>query len=324
MENCIENKHKKFNVIHSKVFAAITMLIVGFVMMMCFACNTNVYAAESNTIDKTQKELYDTEWSKAKISFYCERFRYIVNDQTIHYLRITKEDGKTFINNITHLSASFEISSSGKKTNIKVDKDLSSNRFDSDFFTFGNMLSKEGQFCKIGAYDNKHNSKKKFKDEHDKDVTYEECNYKWMWNWYVTKIVYLYVWYEDPTTGKQVAGSFMPNGEHPLYNEDGTLKGIYDVDNNLMSNMTLNKNGIPSEIIKNADGTETESPLIKWNEQEKGSYTANNIFTFSLGNLFDSSNSFLTSMILVLKLILYVIIIFAIIKFIKFIMGLFK
>ncbi len=327
MENCIENKHKKFN-IKSKVFAAITMLIVGFVMMLCFACNTNVYAAESSTTDKTNKEIYNTDWTKANVKFFKEQLNFLGFTKTWNYIRITNKNGK-FIDNLTYLSASYEIKKGSKTYNYKIDKAITSDS--NGYFKLGNVFSEEGQLEKISEKQNKYNYSLEFKDDNGNAVKYEDCNYVWCWNYNITKIIYLYVWYIDPATGKQVASSFMPNGEHPLYNEDGTLKGIYDVDNNLMTNMTLNANGIPSEIIKNGDGTETTSPLVGWNEQEKGSCTNNNVLGILLNWPFGGSgsnssnvNNWLETVVLILKLGILLLVVAAIIRFIKFIMSLFK
>lgn len=328
MENCIENKHKKFNIFKSKVFAAITMLIVGFVMMMCFACNTNVYAAESSTTDKTNKEIYNTDWTKANVKFFKEQLNFLGFTKTWNYIRITNKNGK-FIDNLTYLSASYEIKKGSKTYNYKIDKAITSDS--NGYFKLGNVFSEEGQLEKISEKQNKYNYSLEFKDDNGNAVKYEDCNYVWCWNYNITKIIYLYVWYIDPVTGKQVASSFMPNGEHPLYNEDGTLKGIYDVDNNLMTNMTLNANGIPSEIIKNEDGTETTSPLVGWNEQEKGSCTNNNVFGILLnwpfggsGSNSSNGNNLLETIVLILKLGILLLVVAAIIRFIKFIMSLFK
>lgn len=338
MENCIENKHKKFNIFKSKVFAAITMLIVGIVMMLCFACNVPVSAATSTSIDETKVGLYDTDWSKSQIKVFVERghsFFFNSIDITTHYLRITKDDGKTMIDDLTHLSASFEISNGGKKINIKVDREIMS---EGKTLIPSNAFSKEGTLTRIDPDTNDNNFGKKFKNQNNKEVEYEECNYEWQWSWYVTKIVYLYVWYIDPDTGKQVAGSFMPNGEHPLYNKDGTLKGIYDVNNKLVENMTLNENGIPSEVIKNEDGTETLSPIIGWNSQVEGTTKEPkdlikhifSILTWPWGNRNNSNGNsielpdWLYSIFSFVVLVIIVLIVAAIIKLISFIIDLFK
>lgn len=327
MENCIENKHKKFNIFKSKVFATITMLIVGFVMMLCFACNVSVSAAT-----RIDKSLYNTDWTKANVDVFVDRWHILTLDKTYHYLRITDKDGK-FIENITDLEATFIISSSGKKYQIDVTKSKSDN---TTFFEFGNVLSKEGQFSAISASKNNSNIGKTFENSNGDIVKYQECNYQWKWNFYVEKIVYLNVWYLDPNTGKKVAGSFMPNGEHPLYNEDGTLKGIFDVDNNLVEDMTLNDAGIPSKIEQMEDGTTSLVPIIGWNDQVEGSTTTVNTpkltdilpLPWPGGNGSDDSSStgigWLDSIILILELILLLIIIVAVVKFIKLIIDLFK
>lgn len=340
MENYIENKPNWFKKFGSKLMAVLSVLMIGIGMMLCLGCQVSANAATTDTptIDKTKTELYDTKWTKANVEFFCLRaklkFGFIpVFDRTQHYLRITDNDGN-FINNITYLSASFVISSGGKETSIKVDKEITSD-YHAGIFTIGNYLNKEGQFQKNTSSKSFLESQE-FYDNDGKKVDYKECNYMWMWNWYVKEITYLYVWYDDPTTGEQVASSFMPNGEHPLYNEDGTLKGIFDVDNNKVENMTLNEYGVPSTITKLENGEELVTPLIKPNEQQKGTATVDNSkdnskkwWDFlpdipSIGDNGNKNKGVLYYIALIIKLLIYLLIVGAIIYVIKFIIRLFK
>ena len=81
----------------------------------------------------------------------------------------------------------------------------------------------------------------------DKD-TFEKsydgkAQYYWVWNYNVEDILYMYVWYE--IDGVEYASSFYPNGEHPMYDEDGNLIGIFDENNQLCDGLTLNNIGVP-------------------------------------------------------------------------------
>lgn len=330
MENYIENKPKLFKKIGSKFLAVLSILMIGIVMMLCLGTTAN--AAEVSIEDKTKFELYDTKWNKANINFYCLRtklkFGFIpVFDRTQHYLRITDKNGN-FINNITHLAASFIISSSGKEYVVKVDKEITSD-YHAGIFTVGNYLDKEGQFQK-NTSSKSFLEKQEFYDIDGKKVEYEECNYMWMWNWYVKEITYLYVWYIDPTTGEQVAGSFMPNGEHPMYNEDGTLKGIYDLNDNKVEDVILNDYGVPSKVENLPNGEKIITPLVKPNGQLKGEGTVKTNKPNWWDDLFpgtgddDDDKGLLYYIVLIIKLIIYLLIIATIFKIISFIIGLFK
>lgn len=338
MENCIENKPNKpnwFKKIGSKLLSVLSVLMIGIVMMLCFG--TRVNAAEISTTDKTKFELYDTKWTKANIKFFCLhaklKFGFIPGfDRTEHYLRITDKDGN-LIENVTHLAASFIISSGGKETSIKVDKKIT-NDYHAGVFTIFNYANKEGQFQK-NVSSKKFLYEQEFYDENGNKVEYEECNYMWMWNWYVKEITYLYVWYIDPTTGEQVASSFMPNGEHPMYNEDGSLKGIFDVDNKKIDDCILNEYGVPSKVTNLPNGETLTTPLVKPNEQLEGTGTVKSKSPWDviIGGGWDGSlpviggngiKGVLYYTVLIIKLIIYLLIFAAIFKIISFIVGLFR
>lgn len=315
----------KIKSVSKKLIVMLSVLLLGLVTFICFAGQVNVNAAESNTVDKTNKEIYNTDWTKANVKFFRNGVKTLFQYQTTHYIRITNENGE-FIDNLTYLSASFEIKKGSKTYDYKVDKAITSDS--TGFFKLGNMFSEEGQLEKITDLANTMAHSLKFKDDNGNDVEYEDCNYIWAWNFNVTKIVYLYVWYLDPNTGKQVAASFMPNGEHPMYNEDGSLKGIYNVNNELVEDCVLNDRGVPSKVTKLPNGGTLETPLVKDNDQQVGGVESDIFdkmpFIKDLNTGIDKLNTVLKTLIIIAEVVAGLIVLLYLVKFFKWLYRLIK
>lgn len=316
----------KIKAVGKKLIVMLSVLLLGLVTFICLAGQVNVSAAESNTVDNTNKEIYNTDWTKANVKFFRIGVQSLFFYRTTHYIRITNENGE-FIDNLTYLSASYEVKQGNKTYDYKVDKAITTDSH--GFFKLGNVASKEGQLEKItDDLTNTMNYSVKFKDENGNAVEYEDCNYIWAWNYNITKIIYLYVWYLDPNTGKQVASSFMPNGEHPMYNEDGSLKGIYNVNNELVEDCVLNDRGVPSKVTKLPNGGTLETPLVGDNEQQVGGVESNIVdympFIKDINTGIDKLNTILKTLIIVAEVIFGLIVLLYLIKFFKWLYRLIK
>lgn len=330
MENYIENRPNWFKKIGSKFLAVLSILMIGIVMMLCLSTTAN---AATNIPTGGNQSLYnDKKWKQASVAFYSKHKKFMGIDKTFHYIQIKTEDKSEFINDITRLEAGFFIADSGTEIYRHIVKENSGNT--SGIFKSENVLSKDGELFPCTDEVNKANEGKIF-EKYDATTNtttqslYEKCNYQWTWNWYVTKCIYLYVWYIDPTTGEETAASFFEDGAHPLYNEDGSLKGIFNSNNEIIENKTLNKYGIPSTIVKNDDGTTTLIPDLGWNSQEIGTIVVEDPVKKWWDDLVpgtgdDGNKGVLYYVVLIIKLIIYLLIIAAIFKIISFIIGLFK
>ncbi len=320
MENCIENKNKKFNIFKSKVFAAITMLIVGFVMMMCFACNTNVYAA-TNQLGVDTSLYNDVKWQEGKPPYYIYRESFLfLQHKTRAFICVQYDNGELVpAKYLTRLEATYkENLGFGKYKEVTVHKEISqSTSFWMNDDGNGDLRLMDNQWMK------------KFKEYFP--GAENTPNLLWTWSWKIEELVCLYAWYINPESGQETAISFMTDGAHPLYNDDGSLKGIFDVNNNLIEDMTLNENGVPSKIKKLTDGTTILIPDKTSADQQEDEKNGSNFMPFlpSLptpgGNGDDSSSkSILAYIVLILELGILFLCVAAIIRFIKFIISLFK
>ncbi len=253
--------------------------------------------------------IYNTEWTQANVKYWniYGKITPFGGIRTVSYIRITDQKGN-FITNVTRLKASYIID--GKK--YTRNKDISDKGFQDHMFTMGNVLSKDGQFTICTERDNNICFKKKFKDFDKAETDFEECNFKWMWNFKVSEIVYLYVWYLDPETGNEVASSFMPNGAHPLYDENGVLKGIYDANGNPLDDYSMGADGIIED--------ETGKDLVQPEDQFVGQIESSSFFKTASETL----NKILDTITIIFSLIIGIVIFMVFIRFFKKIINLFK
>lgn len=241
MERRSYNMKKAFN------FKIIAFLGLLFSLFLCVG--PTAQAEIATTKPTWDPSIYNTEWIQANVKYWVYKFgvswynpfswNYAWDDRTVSCIRITDQKGN-FINDVTRLEASYIIG--GKQ--YWVNEELDDQYLNKSGFIHederGHFTSYDYYWGKIDYSTTifKHDRlKKEFKD-------YELCNYIWDWSYDVYDIVYLYIWYLDPETGKEVAGSFMPDGAHPLYDENGVLKGIYDVDGNPLDDYSLGADGI--------------------------------------------------------------------------------
>ncbi len=293
-----------------KLLSIVAMLIAF--MSFCFLSFKP--KAELTTSKPTwDTKIYDTSWTKANVKYWVNHFKInLFCDRTESYIRITDSSGN-FINDITRMEASYVIGDKQYWAN---------NTFDKGFFHWNAVNNKEGIFQECHKSTNKANANKKFLDNTGKKTEYEECNYLWWWNYNVKEIVYLYIWYVDPTTGDEVAASFGEKGEHPKYDEAGKLIGIYDDKDQLLEGYSLSNKGIPID----AEGKET----ITVNDQKVGESEEKGIvFNFSsiLPNFSGASNT-VNTIINVVKIvilsILAIIALLIVIAIMKLIIKIFK
>ena len=91
----------------------------------------------------------------------------------------------------------------------------------------------------------------------------------------------------------------MPAGAHPLYDENGVLKGIYDVDGNPLDDYSMGADGIIED--------KTGKDLVTWEDQFEGGVTEEleiiDIFTSNIGNI---SNGFKTTISIIFYILLIV------------------
>lgn len=245
-------------ILHKKKVFATLILICSFIGLLF----SGVFSVSAQTKDDEQYKpgcdtsIYNRDWRKAEVDYWVvySKRNFWMTDVTTCFMRITDEDGN-MLSNLTRLECQYKI---GKET-FTVNEELKEHKF-IDF----NLYDKKGHFQTLnnpwvlhyGDTVEGHNYWL-FKDS---EHPYQKCNYEWNWCWKVTDIIYLYVWYLDPLTGEEVAGSFFPNGEHPKYDENGVLQGIYDLNGVLVSDATLDKDGM---IIN----TSTMEPLLKPEDQ---------------------------------------------------------
>lgn len=290
-----------------KLNKKITVLLLIIIGLFSFLLKgPTAHAEVITTKPNWDTSIYDTEWTQAKVKYWNQHiWKWYTPwlDKTRSYIRITDQKGN-FINDLTRLEASFKIG--GEQ--FWVNK----TRQDGNSFTNDNIYSKDGQLTSYSAA-SYNNGASFYSHEEAKKVweNYEECNYIWSWNYNIEELIYLYVWYLDPETGKEVAGSFMPDGAHPLYDENGVLKGIYDVDGNPLDDYSLGADG----IIDDGNGNN----IVNVNDQKKGEIYDNSGFgTASSDNSFFKTLSYvILGIITILSLLIILVLICGLIAFIK-------
>lgn len=319
-------KRKKVNNIFKKILVAMAFIfgIFGIAML------ANSAYAKEKTNDLPQgvddPGIYnDCEWSKANVEYWVQHSKQFLwwGDQTKSFIRITNEDGE-MVDTITRIEAEYELNDWGHNRVYKyVNRNLYA--YDGSLFGFfngqlweawGQANSEEGHFSKITeALQNEGRSAGLVNDS---GADYKDCNYVWHWNHNVEKILYLYIWYLD-VDGTEKAASFLPNGEHPIFNEDGEFEAIVDVNGNILEGYTLSEYGIPQD--------EMGSDLVTVEDQLQGelrSANANfnmNVFSMLGVNSGASLNTFqtiITIIGLILALVLIALAIKYVTKFVKF------
>ena len=255
-------KKRKFKI------ASLLLMCVAAVMMLCTMLSTNVYAATTTTSQDSyvpeDPTIYDTNWSKANVKHWLYRNSLLgLFHKTYSYIRITDKNGK-FINDITRLEATYIYE--GEKVHINE-------KMDSDASNYLGLAKDERKIGILTTWENHCDTSWFGLDSYEECVDrfddFKSCNYVWSWGGHVSEIIYLYVWYLDPITGEELAASFCPNGEHPKYDSTGKLTGIYNTEEELLENYTLNEKGIPSMIA--TDGT--LDPVLTPEDQLVDSYT---------------------------------------------------
>lgn len=298
-----------------KLNKKIVVLLLTVIGLFSFLLKGVTAYAEESIISNTglapgeDPAIYNTEWTQAKVNYWLIRSRLTLfgGIRTISYIRITDQKDE-FITGVTRLKACYKID--GK--DYLVNKEISNKGNQDHIFSVGNIASKEGQFTNCSKSDNEYCMKKDFKDFDKADSEFKECNFKWMWNYKVTEIVYLYVWYLNPETGREVAASFMPDGAHPLYDENGILKGIYDADGNPLKDYSMGADGIIAD--------ETGKDIITPADQFVGEIE--NVTLFKTAS--DSINNFLDTMLQVFILMLGVVVFMVLIWGVSKIISWFK
>ena len=236
-------KRKKVNNIFKKILVAMAFIFGVFGITMLA---NSAYAKETEkTNDLPQgvddPGIYnDREWSKANVEYWVQHSKQFLwwGDQTRSFIRITNEDGE-MVDTITRIEAEYELNDWGhnrvyKRVNRNIynfDRSLSC-YFNGQFWeALGQANSEEGHFSKIT--EDLQNEAKTAGLVNDSGTEYKDCNYYWNWNHNVEKILYLYIWYLD-VDGTEKAASFLPNGEHPIFNEDGEFEAIVDLEGNIL------------------------------------------------------------------------------------------
>lgn len=287
-----------------KIFTFLVSLISLFVFIGVSASASTVtesYDPSWNT------DIYNTEWTKGNVSYWIHRYKTFLmwGDRTDCFIRITDENGDLIDRkSVTRLEAQYKIDGKIYHVNKEIDDDILS--VGNAKFTI-NSSSKEGFFTLIDNYHYSYNSaqveaKRIFKDS---DKEYEECNFIWRWNHKVTEIVHLYIWYENEN-GDEVASSFFPNGEHPLYDEDGNLLGIYDLEGNLLSNTFLDEDGM---IVEFDPTTNEHNPLLTFEDQMCGEVVGNSYDWLGSFDFVNSTNT-IQKMLMIIGFILLIVLLY--------------
>lgn len=218
-------------------------ILLFFIISVLFICGLNLTASAKTIVSDEDYTIYDTTWTKANVDYWVKYDNIVFGfgDRTTCFLKITDSDGE-YINNLTRLKCQYVIDGDLYTVNQEYKGDVNK-------FSFGSVFSKEGQF-----FSRENDESYRYSDKELENIfKYSDpkfsghANYQWTWNFHVTDIVYLYVWYEN-ADGEEVASSFFPNGEHPMYDEDGNLLGIYDVEGNIVSNTSIDESGMIVEI----------------------------------------------------------------------------
>ncbi len=310
----------KIKMLSKKLIVMLSVLLLALVTFICFAGQVNVSAA---SVSDTDKGIYNTNWSIGKVKYYINRQKKFLGmgvDKTYLYISLVDENGK-HLDNVTKIEMTYFIG--GENYHVIKDVEKYTNNY---HISFSNMFSKEGQLSKAVNGDNVlfH---KKFTDSKYEDVT---IDYVWFFNFYVSDSVILYAYYKDPVTGKDAAISFFPDGEHPMYDDNGNLIGIFDVDGNLLDNCTLNENGIPSTITKSDDGKITTTPIITPDDQNGGEHVDKIVPLPDIPGIgdintgIDKLNTVLKTLVIVAEVVAGLIVLLYLVKFFKWLYRLIK
>lgn len=268
------------------IFTTLSSAIICIFMMFGLTSN----ASTSNYKPDWDTSIYNTSWNQADVKYWLYKHNakwynplswgYIWDDTSVSYIRITDKSGN-LINDITRLECSYIIDGKEMHVNEKIDKDK---LYKSGIVEFDDC----GIFTSYNLYWEKH-STSTIVFKHDKlskifdgskkgETKYQECNYIWEWKGDVSEIQYLYVWYIDETTGKEVASSFYENGAHPKYDENGNFLGVYNSNDELLEGYSISNNGLltyNSEEINLKDEQKGGSS----GKGEDGKDDDNNLFT---------------------------------------------
>lgn len=115
----------KIKAVSKKLIVMLSVLLLALVTFICLSRQVNVNTAETNTFDNTNKEIYNTDWSKANIKFFKDYVKFLGLAKTFNSIRITNDDGK-FIDNLTYLLAYYEVKKGSRTYDYKVDKAITS------------------------------------------------------------------------------------------------------------------------------------------------------------------------------------------------------
>lgn len=271
-------------------------VFLGLIMILFGLLSLGI-SADEKKVDKFEPtwntEVYDRKWVLANVDYWnvYSKSDFGFVDVTTSYIRITDTAGE-LINDITRLECQYKIGGEVHTVNEELE--------DSKWI-YLDAFSKKGHFEPF-----KNDWLLHYMDTveghnywlfKDSEHPYQKCNYQWWWKHKVTDIIYLYVWYIDPTTGEEVAGSFFPNGEHPKYDENGVLEGIFDLNDQLIPGATMDKDGM---IIESS----TMEPLLTPDDQMKGSVedSIGNPFDGIISGITDAKNG-LDKFVLIVKLV---------------------
>lgn len=218
------------------------ILIVISALLLLPTLSIDAAAATYDEDNMWDTDVYNVDWSSGKIEtwvhhkdiytkniFGVEKLFY---QRTFVAIKVTdRYDG--IIENLTRLECKYYID--GELYHVQ--KELLGDEYHSYYFNDLNVHSKEGQFCMLND---------EVEDAYFTEMSSYpgDANYLWAWNYAVWDIEYMYVWYVN-SEGVECAASFYPNGEHPLYDDEGNLIGIFDANGNLCDGITLDSNGIP-------------------------------------------------------------------------------
>lgn len=298
-----------------------------FSILLLFSCFVLSVSAETYGDDDWDTSVYDCSWSLGASNHWIYQFRAGWNplswgyafgaEHTTVYLRITDEKTGTLVTNITRIQATYLVNGKTRK-NVKEKLDY-------------NYLDKAGIWelgdnGKITSYDyfwaNIDYSTTVFKHEKLSSIfdNYEECNYIWEFDAKVTKFETLYVWYIDPSSGKEVASSMYDDGAHPRYDDKGNFIGIYNANNELMDGYSLSENGLLLSPEKHE--------IFLTDEQTKGvkvgSGDVSNPFSlFSDGNT-SIINKIINGVVLIVEIFIAIVLIYYLFRLFKFIFKLLK
>lgn len=287
-----------------KIISLFSLLVFVF-----FIFSMNISAAEIYSDTSYYSE--DMKWSKMDVDYWVVREEYLFGkiDKTNCYIKIYDENGNP-IDNIHRLAAQFKI---GNET-FTIEKNSVNKRY----FTFGNLLSKEGQFSPRNTsadYEYDKTLQKQFSNpsSENEEAYTGHANYLWKWHYYVTGIEYMYCWYDDEN-GEEVAASFYENGEHPVYDEDGNLLGIYDKEDNLIDNNYLDEHG---QIIEIDPESGKESDLLDEYEQKRGDISIGGLINADIFNADILENDLLSNVKVISMIILLIILLVSIFPIIE-------